>query len=249
MLSDMCESHRRSKWGLRTRESRGAVGGGRDGLAEVVMFCKCSCGQSGWLRRISFFDDSGYDRPMSRHRLFIALPLPERVRDTLLDVQEGISGARWQDADNFHLTLRFIGEVERHLFADIATALESVPFRRFPLAISGTGHFESKGRGRAIWAGVAPSPPLAELQFSVEMACRRAGLPAEKRKFVPHITLARLNSGSGPIGDWLAAHGDLATGPWQVEGFALWYSDLTANGSLYSRLVEFPDGAPIDEVI
>ncbi len=183
------------------------------------------------------------------HRLFIALPLPAAIRDALLDTQEGIIGARWQEADDLHLTLRFIGEVDRHLFADIATALESVPFRPFPLAISGVGHFERKGHGKAVWAGVAPSPALEDLQHSVEMACRRAGLPAKRARFVPHVTIARLNSGSGPIGDWLAANGDLAAGPWTVAGFSLWESDLTANGAIYSRLLDYPHGAPIDEVL
>ncbi|QZH74391.1 MAG: RNA 2',3'-cyclic phosphodiesterase [Erythrobacter sp.] len=184
---------------------------------------------------------------MPCHRLFVALPLPEAVRDALLDVQEGISGARWQEADNLHLTLRFVGEVDRHQFDDLATALESVPFRPFTLAISGVGHFERKGHGKAVWAGLTRSSALADLQYSVEMACRRAGVPAETRKFVPHVTLARLNSGSGPIGDWLAAHGDLAAGPWLVEGFSLWESNLTPNGALYSRLLDFPQGAPIDQ--
>ncbi|WAT17995.1 RNA 2',3'-cyclic phosphodiesterase [Aurantiacibacter sp. MUD11] len=173
-------------------------------------------------------------------RLFVALHPPESVCDALLDTMEGIPGARWQDADNLHLTLRFIGEVDRHTAADIETALEQVPFTPFPLELAGVGHFEGKGRAKAIWAGVVPSAPLDELQMRVEMACRRAGLPAETRKFIPHVTLARLNAGSGPIGDWLARHGRLRLGPWQVEGFSLIESHLTANGSIYQDVASFP---------
>ena len=177
---------------------------------------------------------------MSSRRLFIALRPPEDVAERLLDTMEGISGARWQDADNLHITLRFIGEVDRHVAADVETALEGLTFPPFALAISGVGHFEGNRRAKAIWARVAPNPHLDELQMRVELACRRAGLRPETRKFVPHITLARLNSGSGMIGDWLHRHGTLALGPWQATDFSLYESDLTPNGALYSEIRKFP---------
>lgn len=173
-------------------------------------------------------------------RLFIALPLPSPVSEALLDIQEGIPGARWQDADNLHITLRFVGEVDRHMQADLVAALGDVAFTPFPLTIAGVGHFEGNKRARAVWARVAPSAALDELQMRVEMACRRAGLPAETRKFVPHVTLARLNSGSGPIGDWLAANGTLRPPSWQADRFSLYESDLTPNGAIYSPLARFP---------
>lgn len=177
---------------------------------------------------------------MSSRRLFIALRPPEDVAEALLDTMEGVPGARWQDADNLHVTLRFVGEVDRHTAADLATALESVTFAPFPIRISGVGHFEGKGRARAIWARIAPNAELDLLQMRVEMACRRAGLAAETRKFTPHITLARLNSGSGFIGDWLQANGALDLGPWQVRGFSLYESDLTPNGAIYTEIMKFP---------
>ena len=177
---------------------------------------------------------------MSSRRLFVALRPPEPVSEALLDMQEGIPGARWQDADNFHLTLRFIGEVDRHTAADVETALDAIRFAPFTLAVSGVGHFEGNRRAKAIWARITPSDALDDLQWRVEMACRRAGLPAETRKFIPHITLARLNSGSGPVGDWLHANGTISLGPWEVRDFALFESDLTPNGAIYSELTKFP---------
>lgn len=177
---------------------------------------------------------------MSSRRLFVALRPPEDVAEALLDTMEGIPAARWQDADNLHITLRFVGEVDRHTAADLETALESVTFRPFPLAISGVGHFEGNRRAKAVWARIAPSAALDELQMRVEMACRRAGLPAETRRFTPHITIARLNSGTGPIGDWLHANGALQLGPWQVDGFSLFESNLTPNGAIYSEITKFP---------
>ncbi|MFB0611064.1 RNA 2',3'-cyclic phosphodiesterase [Aurantiacibacter poecillastricola] len=177
---------------------------------------------------------------MSSRRLFVALRPPEHIAEALLDMQEGIPGARWQDADNLHVTLRFVGEVDRHTAAVLECALADVHFAPFPLAISGVGHFEGNRRAKAIWARIAPSAALDELQMRVEMACRRAGLPAETRKFVPHITLARLNSGSGPIGDWLHEHGACSLGAWRVDRFSLYESDLTPNGAIYSEVTTFP---------
>ncbi|MGB3796724.1 MAG: RNA 2',3'-cyclic phosphodiesterase [Alteraurantiacibacter sp.] len=177
---------------------------------------------------------------MSSRRLFVALRPPDHVAEALLDTMEGISGARWQDADNLHITLRFIGEVDRHTQADVQTALADVIFAPFTIKISGVGHFEGRKRPNAIWARVLPSAQLDELQMRVEMACRRAGLPPLTRKFVPHITLARLNSGSGFVAGWLNRHGTLSPLPWPANRFSLYESDLTPNGALYSEVRKFP---------
>lgn len=176
------------------------------------------------------------------HRLFAALPLPSDVTDTLLDTMDGIEGARWQSEEQLHLTLRFAGELDPRQGEDLVTALSRVESPAFDLEIRGAGHFERKGRAHTLWAGIAPSEPLAVLQRRVERACRAAGLPPETRKFVPHVTLARLNSGSGPIGGWLADNALLAAGPWRVESFALYESWLTRYGSDYERLEDFALG-------
>jgi len=172
-------------------------------------------------------------------RLFAALRPPEAICEALLDTMEGLDGARWQDFDNLHITLRFIGEVGPHQADDIALALSRVEIRPFTVEISGVGHFETKGRPNAIWAAIVPSAPLTSLQQSVERACQRAGLAAETRKFIPHITLARLNKASGDIGPWLARHGQLAHGPWQCDSFALFESRLLPGGSVYQEIARF----------
>ena len=98
---------------------------------------------------------------------------------------------------------------------------------------------ERKGVPTAVWAGVPLSDPLAQLQRRVERACRRAGLALERRAYRPHITLARLRRTAAPVGDWLAKHGTLRAGPWQVEGFTLFESQLRPEGPLYSPLVDY----------
>lgn len=172
-------------------------------------------------------------------RLFAALPLPESITDPLLDTMEALEGARWQLADNLHITLRFIGEVDARQADDVVLALSQVRFANFSLEIAGVGHFERKGRANAIWARVVPGEALTRLQQSCELACRRAGLAAETRKFLPHVTIARLNRSSGDIAPWLARHETLALGPWRAGEFALYESHLSDHGANYTIIERF----------
>jgi len=173
------------------------------------------------------------------HRLFVAIRPPEQVRERLLDLMEGLEGARWQDDEHLHLTLRFIGEVERPLANELADALRHIVAPRFPLEITGVGHFERKGRPHAVWAALAPSEGLQLLRQRVERACVSVGLERETRRFSPHITLARLGHGSGPIGPWLAANGAFHLEAWEVEAFSLYESHLSHNGALYEEVVSY----------
>lgn len=176
------------------------------------------------------------------HRLFVALRPPPPVRDALLAVQGGVERARWQDEDQLHLTLRFVGEVDRHRAEDLADALAAVASPGFALTVRGVGHFERKGRPSALWAALAPAPGLERLVRKVEGACRAAGLPAETRRFTPHVTLARLSGGAVGAGEWLARHGDLAAPAWPVGAFRLYESQLGSGGSAYASLAEWPLG-------
>ena len=172
------------------------------------------------------------------HRLFVALRPPDHVRDALIDTMEALEGARWQDDEQLHLTLRFVGEVDRTQAEDLAGALARVRMKQFQVEIAGVGHFERKGVPHAIWARVLPSPELAALQKSVERACISAGLAAETRAFFPHVTIARLGRGTAPIGEWLARHGTLRQS-WQADGFSLFESHLSRSGALYEEIEHF----------
>lgn len=171
-----------------------------------------------------------------RHRLFAAIRPPRPVIDGLLALQGDIAGARWQDAGQLHLTLRFFGEVETRQAEDIADALVAVRAPPFALAVRGAGVFERKGRTHTLWVGLAPSEGLAALQRRVENAARRAGLPPEPRRFMPHVTLARLNAASGPVLPFLTRHGSLRGEPWQVEAFDLAESTLEPTGAAYETV-------------
>lgn len=172
-------------------------------------------------------------------RLFVAIRPPRAIRASLSGATGGISGARWQTDDQLHLTLRFIGEVNPRQAEDVDAALRSVRHPPFEIRLSGVGAFEKGAQTSAVWAGVTPAEPLATLHKKVDQALVRAGLEPERRAFLPHITLARLNRTAGPIGGFLEQAGDLASPPFPVDHFALFESDLTAERAVYSILADY----------
>ncbi|UUR08824.1 RNA 2',3'-cyclic phosphodiesterase [Sphingomonas glaciei] len=167
------------------------------------------------------------------HRLFVALPLPEAIADLLLDVEDGPDSLRWVHADQLHLTLRFIGEVDGAQAEDVAASLAAVAFDAFALRLSGTGCFAHRRHG-ALWAGVAPRDPVAALAAKIERAVQAAGVAPETRAFHPHITLARWSGPQPPIEPWLTRHAGLVSAEWPVDRFGLYESRLGKAGPSYS---------------
>ena len=173
------------------------------------------------------------------HRLFVAIRPPESVLDLLIDTMEGLPSLRWQDEDQLHLTLRFIGEVDRPLGEDLAAALTALHVEGFTIRISGVGRFDHQRRG-ALWAGVEPRDKLAALAAKVERACVGVGLPPERRAFHPHITLARLKPTSGTVRNLLELAGGLSSPPFRIDDFALFESKLTPDGAVYTVVESYP---------
>ena len=173
-------------------------------------------------------------------RLFTALELPDSVAQGLSLIQAGVPGARWQSREQLHLTLRFIGEVDGRDANAIDDALSGIDATGFMLTLKGVGEFGGKNP-RALWAGVEPSPALTHLQRKIESALQRAGLPAEPRKYTPHVTLARLrNTPPGAVMDYLTDHGLYASTPFAVGSFTLFSSVLSQNGSIYRQEQVYP---------
>jgi 2'-5' RNA ligase len=168
-------------------------------------------------------------------RLFVAVDFPEPVRASLAGLCAGVPGARWVDPANFHLTLRFIGEVESPVAQDIDAALARVHMPRFELWLRDVGCF-GRGRGvRALWAGVAESDGLRRLQSKVENAVSAAGIARETRRFTPHVTLARLRGVSTTrLQRFVAEHADFMAGPVPVDGFTLYSSFLSSSGAIHT---------------
>ena len=169
-------------------------------------------------------------------RLFIAITLPEEVQDSLAQLEAGLPGARWVAPQNLHITLRFLGDIDGQDAQDIDAALEEIRVPAFPMTIAGVGRFGDGKKVRQLWAGVEPHPNLVRLQGKVESAVVRSGQPPERRKFKPHVTLARFKSRPGPrLGDYMTAHGLFRLPPFEVESFALYSSFLSSSGSIYSE--------------
>lgn len=174
------------------------------------------------------------------HRLFIALRPPPPMRRELLDIMDGVDGARWQDDEQLHLTIRYVGAVERPIAEDIAVALQAVHAPALDLALAGVGRFDTGSRGRALWAGVTPHDAVLALHRKVDHALVRAGLPPEGRAFLPHITLARLNRSSGPVDGFLAAHAGLTSVAMRFDHLILYESHLGPDGAWYEPVARYP---------
>ena len=174
------------------------------------------------------------------HRLFVALRPPLAMRSRLLALMAGIPGARWQDDGLLHLTLRFIGEVDRHQANDIAAALAAVTQPRPTIALAGVGTFEHKGRTDTVWAGIAPDPGLRALRDRVGRALVTVGIAPEERAFTPHITLARLNRTAGPIEPFVAEAAGLSSPAVTLDAFLLYESVLGSDGAIYNAVARYP---------
>ena len=174
------------------------------------------------------------------HRLFLAIRPPDQIIDLLLDTMEGLPELRWQNDEQLHLTLRFIGEVERPLAEDLAAALSALRFEPFEIRIAGVGRFDHHKRG-ALWAGVEPRAPLAALAAKVERICVSVGLPPERRAFHPHITLARWNRGGGASLDpFLSRYAALRSDDFTVDTVTLYESRLGREGAHYEAVATYP---------
>ena len=182
-------------------------------------------------------------------RLFTALEIPDSVALRLAMLQGGLEGARWIERDDFHITLRFFGDVREDVAADLDEELGAIVSDRFDVEIEGTGEF-GHGKPRALWAGVKPSPALVQLQARQESIARQLSLMTEKRKFMPHVTLARLNRSlsAAEIIPWLQAHSLFAAPVFTASSFVLMSSRSSVGGGPYvvERRYPFSDPEPDD---
>ncbi|MBO0905339.1 RNA 2',3'-cyclic phosphodiesterase [Jiella sonneratiae] len=166
-------------------------------------------------------------------RLFTALEIPQDIAVSLSLLRGGLPAARWIDPENYHLTLRFVGDVEPRLADEIVAVLDRIDRPSFRLALSGLGAFGSK-KPHSVYAEVAPSAELAALQADIDRAFKRLGLSPDQRKFVPHVTLARLkNAKSSDVAHYLALRGGFRSRSFPVERFGLFSSRDSIGGGPY----------------
>jgi 2'-5' RNA ligase len=166
-------------------------------------------------------------------RLFTGLELPAEIASQLALARGGVLGARWIEPTDYHITLRFLGDVDLSVAHDVAETLDDI--RRPPVAVRFDGLSWFGGdRPRALVARVRPDPPLIELQADQERRMRRVGLPPETRKFTPHVTLARLRGVKArAVADYLDLRGALAAEEFTAERFVLFSSRDSVGGGPY----------------
>ena len=166
-------------------------------------------------------------------RLFTGLELPEGIATALSGYRGGLSGAKWIDPENYHVTLRFIGDVDDPTADAIAEELSRLERSRFELRIDGLAAFGGR-QPHSLIARVAASPALVELQGEHERLCRRLGLAPEPRKFLPHVTLARCKGLSHEaVAAWLALRGGPTGLAWTAERVILYSSRASRGGGPY----------------
>ena len=193
------------------------------------------------------------------HRLFVALRPPAHVREALLSVMSGIEGARWQTDNQLHLTLAFLGEVDRHGLEAAVQALATIVTPPTDLALAQFGTFDTSRPGRigTLWIGVEEirdpaanrrpardAGPLSALAQSIRTSLRRANLTPDARNFTPHITLARFGS-AGATREMLRpflTHTPTPRARWQATDFHLVESTLGGEGAHYTPVASYALG-------
>ena len=167
-------------------------------------------------------------------RLFVAIDIPDTVKEQLTGWRMAIRGARWAQPDQMHLTLAFLGEQPMGVYHEVCQSLESIEFMPFALQFQKVGFFGSKKVPRTLWADACQSPELIALQKRVSKQCQALGIKIEARKFRPHLTLARLNGATyEDVSRFLEALYLAKSDSFSVESFALFSSKLHANGAIY----------------
>ena len=174
-------------------------------------------------------------------RLFVGIQIPPEIRERLKLITGGVPGARWTEPETYHLTLRFIGEADTPTAERIDLMLSELSAPAFELELQGVGQFGTGRNARALWAGVAASPPLAHLARKVDRAVVAADLPPDDRNFTPHVTIARLkDSPIDRIMRFLAENSLFRASAFTVDHFTLFESRQGKERAVYVPLADYP---------
>ncbi len=173
-------------------------------------------------------------------RLFTALQLPADIAAEIAQFRGGLPGARWIEPSDYHITLRFIGDIGLQLAREINSELSHIDHAGISIQINGLDSFGGKSP-RAIFAGVKPSAALSTLQEANERAVRRAGVSPETRKFQPHVTIARLrNIAPAAVADYFYARSTVQSWRFEAEEFALLSARESTGGGPYRVEAVYP---------
>lgn len=179
-------------------------------------------------------------------RSFIAIDLSEPVSAELAEFQRELKkcgpDVRWTRPENIHLTLKFLGDIEKERADEIAEKLKGVcaGLSGFSLRISGTGVFPDRRSPRVLWAGVELNDEIIRLRKAVEDTAASLGFEREKRRFSPHLTLGRFRSSrcNKEVVEIIEASSEKMFGIIEVDSVLLMRSDLGPKGAKYTKIAE-----------
>jgi RNA 2',3'-cyclic 3'-phosphodiesterase len=175
-------------------------------------------------------------------RLFTGLELPAAVVGQLALLRGGVVGARWLEPEDYHITLRFIGDIDARAARDIDETLADIRWPKAPVRFEELSWFGGD-TPRAIVAKVTPEPALMDLQAEQERRLRRIGVEPETRKYTPHVTLARLRgAGQAAIASYLATHGAMVADAFTAERFVVYSAREGSGGGPYVVEAAYPLG-------
>jgi len=188
--------------------------------------------------------DEGSFEPASG-RIFVCIELPDYVREAVSRLQKlyrNADGLSWTAREKLHITLVFLGEMESGPQEELARRLREIQVQPFYLGLEGVGVFPRKGRPQVLWAGLQKADPrLFQLHGKVEQVAMGLGHEPERRRYSPHVTIARCQSrAEGAVNQILREEADFGTAPFQVQNFALYSSQLSSEGAIYTKLLEVP---------
>ena len=173
-------------------------------------------------------------------RLFTGIEIPPSIAQALATLRGGLPGARWIDPENYHMTLRFIGDVDDTVAGEVISLLGRVRRRPFELRVEDLKSFGGR-TPRAVVATIGPMPAVIELQAEHERLMQRVGIEPEGRKYIPHVTLARLRkSSSRQVADYLALRAPFRSAPFNVSRFVLFSSRASIGGGPYVVEAAYP---------
>ncbi len=173
-------------------------------------------------------------------RLFTGLEIPRSVVESLATLRGGLPGARWIDPENYHVTLRFIGDVDDVIAHEVASLLGRVRRQRFEMRVEDLKSFGGR-KPRALVATLGPERALMELQAEHERLMQRVGLEPDGRKYTPHVTLARLRESSNrQVAEYLSLRAPFRSSPFAVSRFVLFSSRMSSGGGPYVVEAAYP---------
>ena len=174
-------------------------------------------------------------------RLFIAIDIPDPIKDKICELRRNLPGVRWTVRDQIHITMRFIGDSDDMLFSKIKSSLSEIKLPPFGLELTGSGFFPNERRPSVFWLGCGENRGLSDLKEYMDLVLDSCGIPPERRKFQPHITVARLKLVNEKDCIKLKnIHKVLFPTGFNVTGFVLYSSLLKGNGAEHSKECIYP---------